>query len=90
MHLLFRAGPKFLSLFQAGPGSEKSSSCKPVLEGDKVKEKKHNHPCIQEHFRGADSLFYLLLNLYMNKKIVINVIHVYHYKKKYFHVYSMF
>ena len=42
LSLLFRAGPKFLSLVRAQPGPEKPSPCRFVLEGDKVEEKKCN------------------------------------------------
>ena len=60
LSLLFWAGPKFLYLVWAEPGPEKSCSCQPVLESDKVKEKKHNHACVLGQSGDADSLFYFI------------------------------
>ena len=66
---LFRAGPKLSSIVRAG--LEKSSPCRPELESDKVKEKKRNHACVLRQFRGADSLFCLLHNLYIIKTVML-------------------
>ena len=43
------------------PGPEKPSLFRLVLEGDKVKENKHNYVCMSGQSRGGDSLFYLFI-----------------------------